>query len=169
MAKKKQTELIPTAQDVQLLLRIRNSQFTKSTELCDIALRAGIAKSKPPFYARMEKLIKGGLIDVVEEHAGKYSIHAITKLGLQRLEEQQHHLASLTSHASAPPKREEIPHALKLNEIRDRLESDWGANRMLLTLTSRFSTHWPSSLAICSWVARSSRTRAVSTSYTSTT
>jgi hypothetical protein len=134
MAKKKQTDLIPTAQDIQLLLRIRNSQFTKSTELCDIAMRIGIAKSKPPFYARMEKLIKGGLIEVVEEHAGKYSIHAITKLGLQRLEEQQHHLASLTSHASAPPKREEIPHALKLNEIRNRWESDWGAQQWITAL-----------------------------------
>ena len=62
---KKQAALIPTDQDIQLLLRVRNSQFMKSTELCEHALRVGIAKSKPPFYARMEKLIKGGLVEVI--------------------------------------------------------------------------------------------------------
>jgi hypothetical protein len=131
---KKQVEFIPAEQDIQLLLRVRNSQFVKSTDLCDYALKVGIAKSKPPVYARMDKLIKGGLVDVVEEHPGKYSIYAISRLGLLRLEEKHLRLASLTSDSDALPRKAELPHALKLNELRNYFESGLSATGWMTSL-----------------------------------
>jgi hypothetical protein len=131
---KKHVEVTLTEPDIQLLLRIRNSQFVKSTELCEHALRSGIAKNKSPFYARMEKLIKGGLVEVVEEHPGKYSLYAISKLGLLRLEEKQLGTASLTSESDALPRKPELPHALKLNELRNYFESVMGATGWMSSL-----------------------------------
>lgn len=134
MAKKKAAEPTLTAQDIELLIRIRNGRFVKSTHLCDAALRLGIAKTKPPLYTRVGKLISGGLVEVAEEHPGKYSVYAITKPGLQLLHDQGKRLASLTVNSDALSMRDQIPHSLMLGEIRERWEIELGAQQWMTDL-----------------------------------
>jgi hypothetical protein len=134
MAKKKVAEPTLNAQDIELLIRIRNGRFVKSTHLCDAALRLGIAKTKPPLYTRVGKLINSGLVEVAEEHPGKFSVYVITKSGLQFLHDQGNRLASLTVNSDALSMRDQIPHALMLGEIRGRWETELGAQQWMTDL-----------------------------------
>lgn len=123
--------------DIPLLVRVRNSRYITSLQLFNFAKRACIAKSPGAYYSRVARLIKSGLMQLVNLQIGKHGTYMITRAGLRLLEDQQCFLTSLTSNARTLGRRQEIPHALVLNDIREKLEGEFGVRQWLTDLELR--------------------------------
>lgn len=113
--------------DLPLLVRVRNSTFISSQQLYMFAVRSGIARTKGNFFWRVGRLERSGLIQTVPRKVGKYRVYRISKDGLRELEHHHMFLSSLRSDARRVVRENEVPHALILNDLRDKFEVDFGA------------------------------------------
>src|SRR5664279_4808705 len=137
MRYRKGSVIINEAQDVPLLLLVRNSGYIKHEQLLFLA---GYDKSKASltsFCWRVRRLISGGFVSLVGGVEGD-KVYAITRKGLERLETFGHTLLSLHSEAQTINQPARMMHSLGLNEIRLTFQR----NRMLHS--------WLSDLEVCS-------------------
>jgi hypothetical protein len=117
--------ILERAKDLGLLKTVRDCRFITSYQLFEFARASNIATSLGSFYWRIGRLVECGLVHTVTFQIGKYRIYTITRQGLRELENRQECLLSLTSSARVLTKRDEIPHALLLNDIRRRFEQQF--------------------------------------------
>ena len=104
---------------------MRDCRFITSYQLFEFAKASDIARSLGSFYWRIGRLVECGLVQTVTLQIGKYRIYTITRQGLRELKNRQECLLSLTSSARVLAKRDEIPHALLLNDIRRTFEQQF--------------------------------------------
>ena len=117
--------ILEPMKDLALLRRVRDCRFITSYQLFEFAKTYDIASSLGSFYWRIGRLVECGLVQTVTLQIGKYRIYTITRQGLRELENRQECLLSLTSSARVLAKRDEIPHALLLNDIRQTFEQQF--------------------------------------------
>ena len=117
--------ILEPTKDFALLKRVRDCRFITSNQLFEFAKASDIANSLGSFYWRIGRLVWCGLVQTVTLQIGKYRIYTITRQGLRELENRQECLLSLTSKARVLSKRDEIPHALLLNDIRRTFEQQF--------------------------------------------
>jgi len=117
--------ILEPTKDLALLKTVRDCRFITSYQLFEFAKASNIASSLGSFYWRIGRLVECGLVQTVTLQIGKYRIYAITRQGLRELENRQECLLSLTSGARVLTKRDEIPHALLLNDIRRTFEQQF--------------------------------------------
>ncbi len=117
--------ILEPTKDLALLKTVRDCRFITSYQLFEFAKASNIASSLGSFYWRIGRLVECGLVQTVTLQIGKYRIYTITRQGLRELENRQECLLSLTSGARVLTKRDEIPHALLLNDIRRRFEQQF--------------------------------------------
>lgn len=117
--------ILEPTKDFALLKRVRDCRFITSNQLFEFAKASDIANSLGSFYWRIGRLVGCGLVQTVTLQIGKYTIYTITRQGLRELENRQECLLSLTSKARVLAKRDEIPHALLLNDIRRTFEQQF--------------------------------------------
>jgi len=120
-----QKVILEPTKDIALLRRVRDCRFITSNQLFEFAKASDIAHSCGSFHWRIGRLVECGLVQTVTLQIGKYRIYTITRQGLRELENRQECLLSLTSKARVLAKRDEIPHALLLNDIRRTLEQQF--------------------------------------------
>jgi hypothetical protein len=138
MRYRKGSVIINEAQDVPLLLLVRNSGYIKHEQLLFLA---GYDKSKASltsFCWRVRRLISGGFVSLAGERVEGDKVYAITRKGLEKLETIGHTLLSLHSEAQTINQPARMMHSLGLNEIRLTFQR----NRMLHS--------WLSDLEVCS-------------------
>ena len=138
MRYRKGSVIINEAQDVPLLLLVRNSGYIKHEQLLFLA---GYDKSKASltsFCWRVRRLISGGFISLAEDRVEGDKVYAITRKGLEKLEKFGHTLLSLHSEAQTINQPAKMMHSLGLNEIRLTFQR----NHML--------NSWLSDLEVCS-------------------
>ena len=138
MRYRKGSVIINEAQDVPLLLLVRNSGYVKHEQLLFLA---GYDKSKASltsFCWRVRRLISGGFISLVGGPVDGDKVYAITRKGLEKLEIYGYTLLSLHSEAQTINQPARMMHSLGLNEIRLTFQR----NHML--------TSWLSDLEVCS-------------------
>jgi DNA-binding PadR family transcriptional regulator len=117
--------ILEPTKDLALLRRVRDCRFITSYQLFEYAKVSDIARSLGSFYWRIGRLVECGLVQTVTLQIGKYRIYTITRQGLRELENRQECLLSLTSSARFLAKKDEIPHALLLNDIRRTFEQQF--------------------------------------------
>ena len=138
MRYRKGSVIINEAQDVPLLLLVRNSGYIKHEQLL---ILAGYDKSKASltsFCWRVRRLISGGFISPAGTRVDGDKVYAITRKGLEKLETFGHTLLSLHSEAQTINQPAKMMHSLGLNEIRLTFQR----NHML--------NSWLSDLEVCS-------------------
>ena len=138
MRYRKGSVIINEAQDVPLLLLVRNSGYIKHEQLLFLA---GYDKSKASltsFCWRVRRLISGGFISPAGVRVEGDKVYAITRKGLEKLETFGHTLLSLHSEAQTINQPARMMHSLGLNEIRLTFQR----NHML--------NSWLSDLEVCS-------------------
>jgi hypothetical protein len=117
--------ILEPTKDLALLKTVRDCRFITSFQLFEFAKASDIANSRGSFYWRIGRLVECGLVQTVTLQIGKYRIYTITRQGLRELENRQECLLSLTSNARVLTKRDEISHALLLNDIRRTFEQQF--------------------------------------------
>src|SRR5271165_5074314 len=117
--------IMEPTKDLALLKTVRDCRLITSYQLFEFAKASDIANSRGSFYWRIGRLVECGLVQTVMLQIGKYRIYTITRQGLRELENRQECLLSLTSNARVLTKRDEIPHALLLNDNRRTFEQQF--------------------------------------------
>jgi hypothetical protein len=131
---RKGSVIISEAQDVPLLLLVRNSGYIKHEQLLFLA---GYDKSKgslTSFCWRVRRLISGGFISPAGTLVDGDKVYAITRKGLEQLERFGHTLLSMHSEAQTINQPARMMHSLGLNEIRLTFQRNHMLNSWLCDL-----------------------------------
>jgi hypothetical protein len=116
--------LLSDANDVPLLLTIRNARAITYDQICSLAYIDGIAGSKRIVHWRLSRLERSGLVQRMKyDLLFSQPIFSITSLGLEVLESRGHALLSLPSTTKEIVRRSQILHSVELAGIRIALAS----------------------------------------------